>query len=154
MNQWTAFTPFGAGGKGGFDDATLIELNGVFDFDYMGAAEYEWEAAPRALSAIRSCVRENQASYGSFFFSPAIPIYFICCREDKKRVLNVIRRLLKGSRSPKTFSYTGIGEALGRKAWPGDVAGWLDILNHFLFFFDKTMYEKTLAFLSAPGRRQ
>lgn len=147
-NQWVAFTPFGAGGKGGLDDLTLQDLDGVFDFDYMGAAEYEWGAVPNALSSLRACVKENRASYGSFLYRSTIPIYFICAVEDKKQVLGAIRRLLKGSAGTQAFHYTGIGEALGRKAGPRDIAGWLDISNHFMFFSDKTMYTKTLRFLA------
>ncbi|MDG6990417.1 MAG: hypothetical protein JRM99_03225 [Nitrososphaerota archaeon] len=148
MNQWVAFTPFGAGGKGGFDHATLKALDGVFDFDYMGAADFEWGAVPTALSSLRACVKEKRASYGSFLYRSAIPIYFICAVEDKKRVLGAIRRLLKGSAGTQSFRYTGIGEALGRKARPRYVAGWLDIINHFMFFTDETMYKNTLRFLA------
>jgi hypothetical protein len=148
MNQWIAFTPFGAGGKGGFDDTTLKALDGVFDFDYMGAAEFEWGAVPNALSSLRACVKERRASYGSFLYRSTMPIYFICAVEDKKRVLSAIRRLLNESAGTQAFRYTGMAEALGRKARPRDVAGWLDIINHFMFFTDETMYRKTLQFLA------
>ncbi|MDG6980968.1 MAG: hypothetical protein JRN51_07640 [Nitrososphaerota archaeon] len=147
MNQWVAFTPFGAG-KGGFDDATLKALDDVFDFDYMGAAEFEWGAVPNALSSLRACVKEKRASYGSFLYRSTVPVYFICAVEDKKRVLGAIRRLVNGSAGTQAFRYAGIAEALGRKAKPRDVAGWLDVINHFMFFTDETMYKKTLHFLA------
>lgn len=96
--------PFSFGGglrNGGLSDEAMDILRGVFSFDYMGAAEFEFGAVPKALQGIAKDADQFVA------FSFTIPlkkvekdwrdksmdepdgdavIYTICSRSDAKEV--------------------------------------------------------------------
>ena len=158
-----AFTPFGAGGSGGFSAMALEVLGGVFDFHYMGRAEYEHGECPRALSTIWAYSGEGKLRHSSLKASAyGWRVYYICRRNQEPAVTHAILMLAKGERNTRdptnvdeivTSDYVGLHDALLRHPrHPGETAGWLDIIHAYMFFVSKSMYTKSLK-LFETGRR-
>ena len=152
--------PFAFGGglvNGGLSKDAMDLLRGVFRFDYMGAAEFEWGAVPKALNTIAKAAKQYCA------FSVRIPlaevarhwrdkskgtpvgnaeVYVICRREQAAPVETQIREWAAGRERLKES--TRLAAALRPVAeWDTETCGWLELDNGFFFFTDKVMFEAT-----------
>jgi hypothetical protein len=62
--------PFSFGGglrNGGLSQEAMDLIRGIWSFDYMGSAEFEFGAVPEALNAIANCT-----TLEAFSFRPAL----------------------------------------------------------------------------------
>lgn len=156
---------FGGGGSGLSKDAWEI-LKPLFEFDYMGAAEFEFGAFPKSLSkflehkrvafAIDIKAKDIGDSYERRYprqKTASLPEkkngkVFILCREDQKDfVEDVVRIFAKGNHydviSTKEAvmldsALDPVGEDSSRRA-----CGWYELQNGFFFFTDESMFERT-----------
>ena len=156
--------PFSFGGglkNGGLSDDAMGLLRGIFSFDYMGAAEFEFGAVPKAfrkiaeqadagklsafvfdvdVSTIEPDFRDKRANIEPETFRS---VYVIARDEDRAEVTERIRGWA-------TERYNNLKETTRLAStlrpfheWDGDVVGWLELNNGFMFFTDKDMWEKT-----------
>ena len=151
--------PFSFGGgrpNGGLSKETLAVLKGVFVFDYMGAAEFEFGAVPQALYDLSKsplCTFETVISSGEikrpFYWKkgdamPAkdVTVYMISKANEKAEVLAVVRQILLESHRLKEG--TRFDEVIYPPNYTGrSYGGWLALDAPFMFFSDKEMFEKT-----------
>ncbi|MDE1854750.1 MAG: hypothetical protein KGH57_00295 [Candidatus Micrarchaeota archaeon] len=133
---------FGAGYKnGGLSDEANEALNKVFSFAYMGAAEYEWGAIPTSLGKIFEMNKQHEIATGVLKLEEGDVFYF-CNSKIEKGVREVIKRIAHGG--IRTRDYVGVREALkNNERKHGDLAGWLELDNHFMFFVDEEMFLKS-----------
>lgn len=158
--------PFAFGGglrNGGLSSEAMDLLRGVFSFDYMGAAEFEFGAVPKALQEIAKNIDLETFEASSFTFplkkvekgwrdksaeepEGDVTIYVICSKADVKEV----QTRIKGwafKHYDKKFALkemTMLPQVLRPDSdWTPRVVGWLELDNGFFFFIDKEMWEKT-----------
>ena len=154
---------FGGGLKnGGISDEAMSLLMEVFRFDYMGAAEYEFGAVPKALEAfikaedkvgVELTVDAKQPDY---YYdenhkycvvkerkTEKKSVYVLCPNEMLDHVTKLVKLCAKGE--PTGFSrvrdYVGMPRSLFHCDDHSSV-GWLEVDNGFMFFTDKEMFEK------------
>lgn len=153
--------PFSFGGglhNGGLSDEAMGLLRGIFSFDYMGAAEFEFGAVPKALQVIA----KNYESYEAFSFTMPlskvkqswrdkstekptgnVTIYVICNKDDSKEVTARIK-LNAANNGGRLKEPTLLSNTLRPDGdWDPGMVGWLELDNGFFFFTDKEMWEKT-----------
>lgn len=154
-----AANPFSFGGglrNGGLSDEAMGLLRGVFSFDYMGAAEFEFGAVPEALGAIASNKRltafafEVPLSKVAKGFRETEPpaarakatVYVICDERHVDAVKEFVR--LDAARKVDLKESTRLSEVL-RPSGPYQptVVGWLELNNGFFFFTDEQMWLNT-----------
>ena len=151
---------FGAGMRhGGLQDDTFRMLNGIFSFSYMGAAQYEFGAIPRSLGAIAEQAEKGNLTSGKVVVNNSqikkAEVFYICREAIEEGVKEIIKKLAQGEswhqrgEKIRTRDFVGLnnvlkdGKAKEGKLEPGDLAGWLELDNDFMFFADKKMFEKT-----------
>ncbi len=132
---------FGIGLKnGGLSDEGMNLLKGVFSFDYMGAAEFEWGAVPAALNFIG-----EQAVKGRIVSGQHEGVYYICPRSYERGVKEVITKLLDDEEALGLKEGCGLKYAMSPYAdpkYPGH-SGWLELDNGFMFFSDAETFDAT-----------
>jgi hypothetical protein len=157
---------FGGGGSGLSPEAWEI-LKPLFEFDYMGAAEFEFGAFPKSLSKMlkkplvtyqlelsaddhKGNPARNWGAKGPAFGPKAGgTVYVICQAGHEEFTKDAIHGY--AMETLHTKEYVGLAEALDptpnveRKAWNKPTVGWYELPNGFFFFTDKPMYERTLA---------
>ena len=142
---------FGGGYKfGGLTQDAMNLIKGIFEFDYMGAAEFEWGAIPQALNAIAKSAENHTLIKGSFKPSRKYktPIYYICCQYHLDHVKEFIKSLLS-RKSPMLKEATFLDVVMAEKNPHFDkYCGWLELDNGFFFFTDKEMVENTCKLFS------
>jgi hypothetical protein len=154
--------PFSFGGglrNGGLSDEAMNLLTGIFSFDYMGAAEFEFGAVPKALMGIAA----EADNYQAFSFSLPLSkvakswrdkstvdpvgdaiIYVICNKGDVKEITTRIKQFAAENYNGRLKESTRLQGALRPlDDWDSDVKGWFELDNGFFFFTDKEMWEKT-----------
>jgi len=105
-----------------------LELcHGCFDFDYMGAAEFEWGAVPEALATIHDSSLARGKIGG---------MYYLCMAEMETEVRAFVETVSKGELDERKLK-----EILGTKR--DYVLGWLELDNCFFFFRDEEMWKNT-----------
>mgnify|MGYP006283653309 CR=1 FL=1 len=149
---------FGGGLKnGGLSDEAMDLIKGIFSFDYMGAAEFEFGALPKALNSIADNIKDYttwsatiKAKSGK---SEKKGLVYVISKKDWKP--EILRRLKAWAKEfsreyptkeavmlntaiTKTYGYGGkeIAEFMLTK-------GWIELDNGYMFFTDKEMFEKT-----------
>lgn len=156
--------PFSFGGglrNGGLSDEAMELLTSIFSFDYMGAAEFEFGAVPKALQVIA----KDSEKFGAYSFNIPlkkvakgwrdkstdkpegdVTIYVICRKSDYDEVE---ARIISWASEPyeKTNQLketTLLSQTIRPDSnWEPGVAGWLELDNGFFFFLDKEMWKKT-----------
>jgi hypothetical protein len=149
---------FGGGALGLSDQAWDI-LDEIFTIRYMGAAEYERGALPKALHA----VFEAKDSYvsGRMTLKPfqfrghwkrssstedlpkrkAQEVLYICLETATEQVKEIIIQVAKNKAEVKNGCH--FPEALDPLSKEdSEYKGWLDLQNKFFFFTDKTMHDR------------
>lgn len=159
--------PFSFGGgmkNGGLSDEAMGLIRDIWSFDYMGAAEFEFGAVPKALQTI--------AAADLTAFAIAIPlaevpanwrdktkekpegvcfIYVLCPQEWQDEVEQRIREL--AAENYRLKERTGLAAALRPvEDYDREKCGWLELDNGFLFFTDKEMWEKTCALFGVKAQ--
>ena len=159
-----ADNPFAFGGglkNGGLSDEAMGLLHGIFRFDYMGAAEFEFGEVPKALRAIA----EDTKHLSAFSFvipfadvakrwndkSKAVPtgeatVYVLCDKSHAEEVESRVRGFARDGYSSRLKEGTRLESSLRPiEEWDADVCGWLELDNGFFFFTDREMWERTAA---------
>lgn len=154
---------FGGGYRnGGLTDEAAAMLRRVFSFDYMGAAEFEFGALPKALQAIAKC-ETLEAFTIKWPLSKVAPHWKIkrtpSAKIAPKMMAEVfvlapaawrdeITERIKGwagedfNRNLKESTY--LNTALRPfEDWDRRRCGWLELDNGFFFFTDRAMFEAT-----------
>lgn len=153
--------PFSFGGglrNGGLSDDAMSLLRGVFSFDYMGSAEFEFGAVPEALSGLAQDF--NSLTAGSLKIQlKTVPksyrapedepeptgeteVYYLARRQHEVEVRKRIRSL--ATKDYRLKEATRFPAALRPyDEWDGETQGWLELDNGFAFFLDRDMWEKT-----------
>jgi hypothetical protein len=151
--------PFSFGGglkNGGLSDEAMGLLRGIFSFDYMGAAEFEFGAVPEALQRI---ARADLA-----VFSFAVPladvpahwrdkssekpageatVYVLCPADNSDEVRERIEGWAR-THLADLKEQTRFASALRPfNEWDSEVCGWLELDNGFMFFTDRDMWQQT-----------
>ena len=154
---------FGAGEpNGGVPEEGMARLQSVWDFEYMGAAEYELGAAGYALARIAEGVTDGSYSQWSFFpklgvskrhelEKPKTPIalYVIGRTAHRSEIEEVITLLA----NKPGVEYDQLKEPafVARSLRPSPQSprrkteGWLELMNGFLFFANEDMCTRALA---------
>lgn len=160
--------PFAFGGglkNGGLSDKAMEVLRPIFQFDYMGSAEYEYGAVPKALAEmarnmgnlVKSEVKVPfkkirvhpwmEHAYKPLPKTGEVTLYVLCQKDHVDHVKELVLGLL-GDRV-RTKDGTGLPECLMERkdgeVFRGKARGWLELDNGFFFFSDKEMFEKTAA---------
>jgi hypothetical protein len=151
---------------GCFTDEAWKIVNQAFAFDYMGAAEYEWGAVPKALEAMWQAGQDGHLVWGELDVKyPKRPgkkgladgiVFYLCRCDDRQAVRRLIKRIALGNYRHSRDAIL-LDDALRRnESKPRDRAGWLDLDNCLMFFVDRKMFEDTLKLLgliSGCGRQ-
>src|SRR6266542_4989271 len=151
---------FGGGIKnGGLSKEALSLLDDIFRFDYMGSAEFEWGAVPSALKHIANNIEE----YEAFSFELALAdvaqdwrdkntsvpegtakIYMLCNKNDSSIFMQRVMKWALERYNKELKESTQLASTLRPfNEWDGEVVGWLELNNGFIFFTDREMWEKT-----------
>lgn len=158
--------PFAFGGgmkNGGLSDEAMGLIRGIFSFDYMGAAEFEFGAVPEALNRLAKASDRDDLVAFEFTIplskvepdwrdrkakAPAgeATVYVLCPSEQSDEVTTRIRGWAKED-------HVNLKEStlLPRVLWPAsdgwtpDTRGWLELSNGFFFFADRAMWAETCA---------
>lgn len=154
---------FGGGGSGLSKEAWEL-LKPLFEFDYMGAAEFEFGAFPKSLEKflkhkrVAFAIDIKKKDIGDSFDrryqqkdQPPPPEkkdgkVFILCREDQKDFAeDVVRIFAKGGRDViDTKEAVLLDSALDRvREDLRHAVGWYELKNGFFFFTDESMFERT-----------
>lgn len=157
--------PFAFGGglrNGGLSDEAMDVLRDVFSFDYMGAAEFEFGAVPKALQRIA----QNASSLAAASFEvplsqvakgwsrkaeKAAPtgqatVYILAPADEVDEVERRVRQWAAEGYRAELKESTRIDETLRpTEEWHGDKVGWLELDNGFFFFTDREMWQRTAA---------
>lgn len=171
VNPWHAF---GCGlQNGGLSREGMGLLKDIFQFDYMGAAEFEFGAVPEALQEIAKNQRDLVAfeltvwtdpkdkQYDEDLFKGKVTgtVYVICHKDHRDEVSKRISEWALREPYGKLKETIGLMATLRTK--PGTkrsrwlAEGWLELDNGFLFFTDKVMWEKCIAlFQVVPPKKE
>ena len=144
--------PFSFGGgyaHGGLNKNAAELLSKIWDFDYMGSAEFEWGAVPAALEKIKAYSIANRASTGIVAelgdaYQPPKKVYYVCEKGLEESVQQVITQLAENEREFHLKEFCGLRESLEGKEYFNRIGGWLELDNGFMFFDDEQMYRNTL----------
>ena len=148
-------------------------IDGVFSLDYMGSAEFEYGAFPRALETVakdakklngfvfqlkREDVPENPSRRWVSRKKEAPPpppgpfeIYVLCRKSQNEAVMTAIKDVVQGKFRLKESAR--MDETLDPiEEWHGRTVGWFNLDNGFFWFTDKEMWKGTLELfgLEAP----
>jgi hypothetical protein len=136
---------FGCVRNGGFSDDAMQRLMHLCDFDYMGAAEYEFGSCPKALSAL---VAGDPVAF--HLKIKKTPVYVICRaahRADMYQRLTDIALNKMKTRDGTYFDWVvrppkWLRESVeaGRTTMP-KVCGWLELDNGFMWFTNPDMFK-------------
>jgi hypothetical protein len=151
---------FGGGLRnGGFTAEAMDVLRGVFSFDYMGAAEFEFGAVPKALDGL---VKSTDDLVAYSFEIPLakvkahwrdkdapIPegsttIYVLCRAQHRQEVTTRITGFAGGKdRLKGATMLSGVLRPGKDDSYVPGTQGWLELDNGYLFFADETMWTQT-----------
>jgi hypothetical protein len=133
---------FGATGNGCLSKEALNLLKNIWSFDYMGNAEFEFGAVPKALQKIAGYCAEKKACTSKIELKK--DVYYICEKKNKSEVISVIKNLAEDEyRNFHLKSYCGLKKNLDGDEYAQRLGGWLELDNAFMFFVDKEMYDAT-----------
>ena len=129
--------------NGGLSKDAMNLLRPIFSFDYMGSAEFEWGAVPKALSKMvenRSNLMSVALDLGS-----GNHIYLICNKADVDEIGFRIREWAKKEPYGHTKEAVNLNRALSGDEYSKNLIGWLELDNGFIFFKDKSSFNKMVS---------
>lgn len=154
--------PFAFGGglrNGSLSDDAMDLLRPIFGFDYMGAAEFEFGAVPKALQAL---AKDKLAAFSVDVALADVPLGWRAPKdaptpEGSATIYGIARKSEVDEVKARVVGWaaedlnrlkeqTRLNSALRPvEEWDGDVQGWLELDNGFFFFADRVMWEQTCA---------
>jgi hypothetical protein len=149
-------TPIQALAKFGFSATGLKKealdvLSEICIFDYMGSAEYEFGAIPKALARMASnknlieSVKNIEYSFCAPFSKNGMSetgeriVYIIYDKTTELIVVERIKAFALGKEHTK--ERTQFNEALASYKYAKNIVGWFDLDNAFMFFCDREMFK-------------
>lgn len=159
--------PFAFGGglrNGGLSEEAMGLLRDIFSFDYMGAAEFEFGAVPKALQVIAKQAGEGVLLGWHFdvllsqvkpdFRDKSKPargakgrVYALARADWTEEVESRVKEMAAKGYGYGAKEYIGIDSALRPDPRPDayrrETCGWLELDNGFLFFTDEAMWRAT-----------
>lgn len=150
---------FGGGLRnGGLSSEAMDLLRGVWSFDYMGAAEFEFGAVPKALAALAGDAKRLVASTITIRLSDVAPhwkerrqpapdgeavVYLLCRRKHEQEVRDRVRGFARDGHGADLKEPTRLSAALRpHDEWDSDTQGWFELDNGFLFFTSEQMWSR------------
>ena len=127
--------PFSFGGgyiNGGLSKEAMDILRPIFSFDYMGSAEFEFGALPKALQIISDRKNVSGEING---------VHYICSNEQVEYVEKTIKQLIEDEYRLGLRESCRLSNVLN--GTNGNIGGWIELNNGFMFFTDETMFNKT-----------
>lgn len=157
---------FGGGLRnGGLTKDAMNILQEIFNFDYMGSAEFEIGAVPEALRSMVASIPDLSTSsfeidqgdivvekWESKYFKKPVDgikktVYMLAKKSHHEPAEKYIRKLCDPTpprlKEHPMFRNTLLEPSDPKEDWRRDVQGWLDINNCLFFFTNKDMFEKT-----------
>jgi len=148
-----AFTFGGGMSKGGIRKEAWDIITQIWRYDYMGSAEFEFGAVPESLERMakskklikfETLVKANHYSYGNKKrLSAEGTVHIICDKEFKDQVAEYIRVMAAAQEKYRTKEYVGLAQSICGAEYYTDTVGWHDIINDYMFFTDKEMFDNT-----------
>lgn len=159
--------PFAFGGgmrNGGLSDEAMGFLREIWSFDYMGAAEFEFGAVPKALQLVAKAANDGKLTTETIVIPvdeiathwednrkgaakrerPESGTVYLLCQEEHAGEAETRIRTWAAAEYNDLKEPTRLARSLDPVSkWDGDTQGWLELNNGFLFFTDRTMFEKT-----------
>ncbi len=138
---------FGCGYKnGGLSSEIMKMLKPIFRFDYMGSAEFEFGALPKAFQKLM-LHRENNVSSEITCTTQknnSAQVYIICKSEDLIEISAYLQAKANNEymKNMHTKERVGLQDVINKSSHR-DVCGWIELDTGFMFFTDKEMFEKT-----------
>lgn len=141
---------FGGGLRnGGLTEDAMKLLRPVFRFDYMGAAEFEFGAVPKALSDIYERASKGLLDSRSFTLD-GTDLWVIADSGDLDEAERRVRSwALPHGERPRMKESTHLDGVLTGQDWVR-VRGWLEIDNGWFAFADETMFEGVARLFEVP----
>lgn len=157
---------FGVVRNGGLSTEAMALLRNIFRFDYMGSAEYEFGAVPRALQEIARQMSDGglRAWHFDIPLSQVRPdfrdktkpekgatgrVYVLAATDWAEEVEQRIRAMAKEGYTYRAKADTLLDQVLrpnpDPSAYRTKVCGWLELDNGYFFFTDETMWRQTCA---------
>jgi hypothetical protein len=128
-------------------DEMMESLSSLFAFDYMGCAEFEFGALPRAFALMLS----GPLVSNSYLLKSGATVYVIARTEDLKEVVHRVAKWAVKPYNADLKETTRLVSALDPEP-KTHVCGWIELDNGFMFFSDREMWEATaLAFRVEPA---
>ena len=135
----------------------------IWDWDYMGAAEFEFGAVPEAFGKM-----EGKEVVASFFTVPykfafrgwgdhpaktyegKKQVFYVCQKEHEDEVKERMKRWAKtepgyGGTKERIMFNAGLADV--PKEISSGIVGWFELDNGFFFFSDEKMWRKTCEIL-------
>jgi hypothetical protein len=142
---------FGGGLKnGGIPTEGMKILREVFRFDYMGSAEFEFGAVPKALAKIVDERKKYVFGILDIIVFPerAVPnirkVSYLCHKDHEAEVITRIKQLATDEyKHFRLKERCNLKPSLEGREYDKEICGWLELDNAFMFFTDRVMFEKT-----------
>ncbi|MBT4376649.1 hypothetical protein HOD29_04710 [archaeon] len=145
LSKPTGFVnPFSFGGglvNGGLSDEAMDLVKDIWDFDYMGSAQFEMGKVPTSLHNIANYSVDNKAYANKIGLDK--DVFYICHQDMAESVEKMIRKLAIDERSFGLQDPSFFKQSLKGEKYSDKLGGWLELNNHFMFFVDKEMYART-----------
>jgi hypothetical protein len=145
--------------NGGLSKYAMKLLNDIWRYDYMGSSEFEWGAIPESLQEIAKNIKnyisgEMEVTGKIYDYSydystrkeiqEKATIYYMCTKENEKEICEWIKKFSDDKkRNYNTKESVNLADNICKIKCCLDIVGWHDIKNHYLFFTDKEMFEKS-----------
>ena len=148
--------PFSFGGglkNGGLSDGAMDLIRGIFSFDYMGSAEFEFGAVPQALSFIAKQATKKNLVASSVSVGKDETVYYITPAEWEDGVIGRIKELRKKWGGNIRLKHgCGLDSYFDNDSeYAKRNVGWLELDNGFAFFVDKEMFIKFSALMGVEA---
>ena len=138
--------PFSFGGglkNGGLSEDAMKLLQGIFSFDYMGAAEFEFGAIPQTFRFLAGEASLHNLVCGELKLKENEVAYYLCPTSYESEVIERIKMLRDNKL--QLHEWCGLDTYFTDKKYGSRYLGWLEIDNGYMFFADKEMWQKTCA---------
>jgi len=130
--------------NGGLSKEAMELFRPIFRFDYMGSAEFEFGAVPKALSKIFTDKSNYVVGYIDFANNVNSVVCYICHKDHEQEVQKRIKKLAVNEIDFRLKERCKLSEVLEGTTYSKDIGGWLELNNGYMFFTDTNMSEKII----------
>lgn len=132
--------------NGGLSKEAMGLLNPLMSFDYMGSAEFEWGAVPKAFEKIAENIKNTIAWTIEI---NKVKVYVIGDKELKEEINNTLEELSNNKLHLKEHSSFDLAIGKGESYdyykekdidYECRTQGWLELDNGFMFFVSEEMF--------------